>query len=137
MSSVAARPKTLQSNNAYFVNVGDIRTTFLVNAGTTDVPLFSSNVVGVGAGTTPASTYSTFLATAGRAFLRDMGLNIVSSGRVFRKVQLLINNASTSGVGGPATGVANADYFSGFIELAGLGGIASGAATPAAVARVG
>jgi hypothetical protein len=66
-----------------------------------------------------------------------MGLNIVSSGRVFRKVQLLVSTASTSGVGGPATGVANADYFSGFIELAGLGGIASGTSAPTAVARVG
>jgi hypothetical protein len=131
MSSVVARTKTLQSNNAYFVNVGDIRTTFLVNAGTTDASLFSSPTAVF------SSTFNSTLALAGRAFLRDMGQNIVSSGRVFRKVQLLINSASTSGVGGPAPGVANADYFSGFIELAGLGGIASGAATPAAVARVG
>jgi hypothetical protein len=131
MSSVAARPKTLQSNNAYFVNVGDIRTTFLVNAGTTDLPVFSTNIMGT------SSLLSTVLATAGRAFLRDMGNNIVSSGRVFRKVQYLINNASTSGVGGPATGSATTDYFTGFIELPGLGGISSGAAAPAAVARVG
>ncbi len=145
MSSVSARPKTLQANNAYFVNVGDIRTSVLVNGGTTDAPFFSTHGVGVAAaGTT--SSISSLLANAGKAFLRDMGQNIVSSGRVFRKVQLLVSSISTSGVGGPATGSASTDYLGLFIELPGLGGLSSGAGGsanglfgggPAAVARVG
>jgi len=146
MSSVAARPKTLQANNAYFVNIGDIRTSVLTNGGTTDAPFFSTHGVGVAAQPGNTSSISSLLANAGKAFLRDMGQNIISSGRVFRKVQLLVSSLSTSGVGGPATGSANTDYLSLFIELPGLGGIGSGAGAsanglfgggPAAVARVG
>jgi hypothetical protein len=61
---------------------------------------------------------------AGQGRLRDMGTYILSAGRTFRKVQLVVNNGaltnnqSTFGVAGPQ-GVDNSTdgYLTGYIEL--------------------
>ena len=72
--------------------------------------------------------------TSPGALLKDLGKNVVSSNRYFRKVQLVmrngpvvagqaVTNASTFGVGGQALGTfPNADYLSGYIELGYEGG---------------
>jgi len=82
------------------------------------------------------NAFSTVLATAGQAILKDMGRTVVSSSRVFRKVQLVrpANFApSTFGVDGPyTTGEA---YYSGYIEL-GFGGEGT-SGLPAPVAHYG
>jgi hypothetical protein len=148
MASVGRTVKQVASS-AFFVNLGDIRPFLLVNYGASvDTPFLStsSNFVGQ---TGLASTFSTVLSTAGRAFLRDMGHNLVSANRTFRKVQLLApNNAgvSTGGVGGPASSAVSGDYLTAYIELPGTQGNVSGSAggygatttiPPAPVARVG
>jgi hypothetical protein len=69
--------------------------------------------------------------------LKDMGKTLVSSGRVFRKIQLVASraaNGSTFGVAGDATSP-NQDYFTGYIEL-GLGEL-GGNGNPAPVAAFG
>jgi len=139
MTSVAARPKQLQSNNAFFVNVGNLISKVTVNTGTDDAPNMSTAVwaastsMALGSG----STISSLLATSGSAFFRDGGKNLVSSGRVFRKVHLVYPGyVSTGGVGGTGSG-APSDYYQGYLELPGLQGVVSGTATPAPVARVG
>ena len=80
--------------------------------------------------------YLSSINAAGAGILRDMGKTIVSAGRTFRKVQLLLNSAnfvSTGGVGGqnPATNPVQ-DYLTGFIELG-----FEGQGTPAPVAVFG
>ena len=66
-----------------------------------------------------ASKYTSTISTIGAGgVLRDLGKTVLSSGRVFRKIQLLVATVSTFGVGGTAPGAtANADYLTGYIEL--------------------
>jgi len=86
--------------------------------------------------------YYSSVRSAGAGILKDMGKQVVSSGRVFRKVQLVVRNGavgartpttganSTFGVAGTATGAAlNQDYLTGYIELGYEG---TGPATPVA-----
>jgi hypothetical protein len=84
-------------------------------------------------GSAGASKHTSTLTLAG-SVLRDMGKSVVSSGRLFRKVQLLVSTVSTGGVDGtsgnsyPAT-----DYLTGYIELPNAAG-GGGMALPAPVA---
>jgi hypothetical protein len=67
-----------------------------------------------------------------------MGVNLVSSGRTFRKIQMLTSaaaNVSTGGVNGAASG-SSGDYLTGYIELPGTAGNVSGVGLTTAVARV-
>jgi hypothetical protein len=67
-----------------------------------------------------------------------MGVNLVSSGRTFRKIQMLTSaaaNVSTGGVNGAAPGTGS-DYLTGYIELPGTAGSVSGVIPTALVARV-
>jgi hypothetical protein len=74
------------------------------------------------------SPYASSIASAGAGKLRDMGKTYVSSGRAFRKVQLIVPNsvngkivgagASTFGVAGESESAApTSDYLTGYIEL--------------------
>jgi hypothetical protein len=150
MTSVATRVKQVSANGAYFVNLGDVRVALLQNYGTysDNNPAYAAGVgatlstatwAGVGnANNTLQSSFSSVLTTSGAAFFRDMGANIVSSGRVFRKVQLVSPRGASvtaGGVGGPAPGNSS-DYLSAYIELPGLAGVTSGV-SPAAFARIG
>ena len=73
-----------------------------------------------------ANPYLSSINGAGAGILKDMGKTVVSSGRTFRKVQL-VNSAnaangttyvSTNGVAGGAPGTTPVqDYLTGFIEL--------------------
>jgi hypothetical protein len=67
-----------------------------------------------------------------------MGVNLVSSGRTFRKIQMLTSaaaNVSTGGVNGAASGTAS-DYLTGYIEVPGTAGNVSGVIPTTLVARV-
>lgn len=130
-SPAGSGPKQIASNNAFYVNVADIRTHVKINVGTDEAPNLSTATWANGV----SPSISTVIATPG-AVLRDMGKNLVSSGRIFRKIQLLrSNNTATSGVTGDFTG-APQDYFQGYIELPGLQGATTGG-VPAPVARLG
>lgn len=69
---------------------------------------------------------------AGNGILKDMGKTVISSSRVFRKVQLVRPVGSTFGVGGSVGTTDGEDYFTGYIELGFEGG-----GTPAPVAHFG
>ena len=84
------------------------------------------------------NSYYSSVRAAGAGILRDVGKQVLSSGRVFRKVQLVVRNSgatpstgtSTFGVAGTNTGAAlNQDYLTGYIELGYEG---TGPATPVA-----
>lgn len=135
MTSLISGVKQIPSNQGYFINVGDMRTTFYQNNGTDELPLISANVY---ACSTTTSQLSTMFATGGNAILKDMGKNLMSSGRTFRKVQLVMSTGSlvaggTEGVGG--IDAAPTNYLTGYIELPGQHGITAGFFTP--VARLG
>jgi len=76
----------------------------------------AGNPGGVSLGTRYASSIN----GPGAGKLRDLGKTLVSSGRVFRKVQLVVPNTATTstfGVEGNQATVPNVDYLSGYIEL--------------------
>lgn len=92
-------------------------------------------------GSAPSKQTSTISTVGAGGVFRDMGKTVVSAGRTFRKVQLLVNVAatvSTGGVAGPAAGAAaNVDFLTGYIELNGSPNYGNGGAansTPAPVA---
>jgi len=127
--------KQLRTNGGYYINVADARTTFYQNNGTDVAPNVSANIFA----RSTMGGMSTMLATAGSAVFRDHGKNLVSSGRTFRKVQLMVSTgvvyggvvAGTDGVGGFDSTPNN--YLTGYIELPGLGGGSSGLAGTAPV----
>jgi len=140
MASVLRSVKQTPVNGAFFVNLGDIRANVVQNIGASaEAPLLSSATWVLS-----NSTVNSSLAVAGRAFLRDMGVNLVSSGRTFRKVQLMVStgvvyggagtSAGTDGVGG--SDVSPINYLTGYIELPGASSSTVGTlCTP--VARLG
>ena len=91
----------------------------------------------VGSATGPYLTngnpYLSSINQAGAGLLKDMGKTVVSAGRTFRKIQLVVNSAnrfganyslSTNGVAGVGTyqaagntGTAVQDFLTGYIEL--------------------
>jgi hypothetical protein len=134
MTSLQTRLKQVPLNAGYYISVADCRTKFLQNNGVDALPNLSTNTF---AQSTPTSS----IVGAAGAIFRDMGKTLTSSGRVFRKVQLMTSTNSvfpqlgTDGVGG--FDVAPNNYITGYLELPGQGtgsGIGSGAAP---VARLG
>jgi hypothetical protein len=62
--------------------------------------------------------YTSTISSIGLGVLRDMGKTVVSSGRTFRKVQLVVSSAVQDGVGGSAPGTnPMEDFLTGYIEL--------------------
>ena len=144
MTSLLTSLKQVPANAGFYITVADCRTTFYTNAGTDAAPLFSTNIYA------RSTVTSTLLATGGTAVLRDHGKVQISSGRVFRKVQLMVSSGQvttggTDGVGGIDLGPGvTPGYITGYIELPGQGvgsGVGTGAAATAGVfspvARIG
>ena len=90
---------------------------------------FSTAAWADGAGTAASLTvglrgpprYLSTINQAGAGLLRDLGKQVISAGRVFRKVQLVVRQTtsnSTFGVEGNALATnPNADYLTGYIEF--------------------
>ena len=130
MTSLLTAPRQVSENVGYYIPLADLRTRIL--SYTDSTASFSSatwardpTVYGASGG-----VYSTLVASSGAGLLRDMGRTVVSSTRVFRKVQLVVSSVSTFGVAGAAgTSWPATDFLTGYIEL-GFGG--GGAFTPVA-----
>ena len=117
MSSTQARPK--QVGSGYFISVGNNGGTlggtglnagkFLVNTGSESSPLFSTSGYCVSSLTSTATTQG--------GIMKDMGKSLISSGRVFRKVQLMVSSLGIALVGSGPGNAPTPDYFTGYIEL--------------------
>ncbi len=138
MTSLIRATKQIPANAGYYIPIGNCLSTFVQNNGTDSVPAFGQIISTL---STAGAGVSSLVNAAGAGVFRDMGKTLVSSGRTFRKVQLLIsssdvsvgNVASSSGVGGLAPA-----YLTGYIQLPGSGDGANqsgGIFTP--VARLG
>ena len=114
---------TRNQARGYFIPVGNVANRILAYTpgsgaggsylnGSFDAAVWGST------GSAPSKYTSTISTIGAGGVLRDLGKTVLSSGRVFRKIQLLVPTVSTFGVGGPAPGAtANADYLTGYIEL--------------------
>jgi hypothetical protein len=106
MTSVLRTTKQIPSDSQYFVslrNSGDM-TLFKFNSDPNSST--SSYVSGAAAGyftqsNIPAASLSFFDGSGATTLFRDMGVTIVSSGRTFRRVQLLVlDGTKATGAGG-------------------------------------
>lgn len=140
MTSLISLTKQIPANAGYYINVGDMRTKFFVNNGTDEVPVIALNPYAQSTITTLTGvSLSTSMTNAGGVTFKDMGKTLVSSARVFRKVQLVTNSGAdlvtgTAGVGGVAD--TTSAYVTGYIELPGQHG-SGGYYAPTPVARLG
>jgi len=153
MSSVLPHIKTIASENAYFVTLATDGLATRADTApllTTGNRILSSRVA-AGTNVTAANVSfstavwssqgdtSTLVNGQGR-MLRDMGKTIVSSLRTFRKVQAVSVSATNGSSVGAAVGGgithAGEEFLTGYIEIVGSSGFATGA-VPAAVARMG
>jgi len=124
MSSVTT--KSFKQTNALYVPLGDCASKVLqfapgTGAGGSYVVPAPGPAAWASNGTAPSKYTSTISTIGAGGYFRDMGKTIVSANRTFRKVQLLVNTVSTSGVGGPVTATgqsANVDFLTGYIEVA-------------------
>jgi hypothetical protein len=74
----------------------------------------------VATGLADGTKYTSSINGPGASKLRDLGKTVLSSGRLFRKVQLVVPNTATTstfGVEGATSTVPNVDYLTGYIEL--------------------
>jgi hypothetical protein len=82
------------------------------------------------------SRYLSSINAAGVGILKDLGKNVVSAGRTFRKIQLVVRQVGTTSTGGVEGNALatnpNADYLTGYIEFG-----FEGAGQPAPVAQYG
>lgn len=131
MTSIPARIRT--NTPAYYMPLSSIEGLIYAYNGTAGALPFT-NATWASTGT----PYMSSVRAAGAGILRDLGKQVISSGRVFRKVQLVVRQVgaapsttvSTFGVAGTNTGAAaNQDYLTGYMEL-GFDGL--GPATPVA-----
>lgn len=133
MSSVPAYLKQIPTDARNFVPVSSLAYAGGINAlnATTGV---LTTATWSGNGTAGSGTrYTSSINGPGAGKLRDMGRTYVSTGRVFRKVQLVVPNTqvtSTFGVQGNQNTTPTEDYLTGYIELGW-----EGAGVPAPVAR--
>ena len=135
MTSLTSHIKQIPANAGYYVTLADARLSFVANNGSDEAPGFGQMVSTM---STAGAGVSSLIAVAGGIF-KDMGKTLVSSGRVFRKVQLVVSTGSilsggTDGVAG--SDVAPSNYLTGYLELPGQHG-SGGYASPAPVARLG
>lgn len=141
MTSIPAFLKQIPSDARNFIPVSSLAYPGGINQLNTTTGVFTT-ATWSGGGRQPADTanggagtkYTSSISGPGAGKLRDMGKTLVSSSRVFRKVQLIVPNTqttSTFGVeGNQANATPNPDYLTGYIELGW-----EGAGTPAPVAR--
>ena len=118
MSSVTGTgPRQVGANGGYYMPLSTLQgliQSYNPDTGALSVALWASTG-GVGCSTINAPF---------KSLLRDQGKTVVSSGRTFRKIQVVGNTAnnytgspSTFGVLGPADTTAGPGYLTGYIEL--------------------
>ena len=130
MSSIPAR--TRQNAPSHFMTVSSLQGLVYAYNPTAGQSTFT-NATWASLGTSFGTYGSPYLSTISGAggLLKDIGKNVISSNRYFRKVQLVLPNAgprpstgaSTFGVAGANNGTyPNQDYLTGYIELGYEGG---------------
>lgn len=124
MTSLQTSVKQNLNDVGYYIPLTDIRTSIQTYNPAT-------NSFAGAAWITAGNAASTLVASAGGCILKDMGKTVVSSLRTFRKIQVVIQNSTTFGVGGTNT-VANEEFLTGYIEMG-----FNGANAPTKVAHFG
>ena len=140
MTSVMS--KSFKQTGGYFIPLGNVATAVLgytagSGSGGSTVPGNFALASWAQGGTTPHKATSSISAIGLGGVLRDMGKTVVSSGRTFRKIQLMTSTVSTGGVAGSNGTSPNVDYLTAYIELAsGFNALPGAGAVGAGIAPV-
>lgn len=142
MPSVGPMNAGLKNGGGFFIPIGNCLSKVFAytegsGAGGSFAPGNFSNAAWAAVGTATAINATSTINGAGAGgVFRDMGKTVVSASRVFRKVQLLVSSAvSTGGVSGQNGSSPDVDYLTGYIELmSGTNGPAPTAGNAAPVA---
>ena len=132
MTSCLPTNRIRQNSPQYFMTVASLLgQVYAYNPTAGQATLTNATWASVGSAySSVGSPYTSSLSAAG-GLLKDIGKSVISSGRYFRKVQLVVRNggafpstgASTFGVAGTSLGTnPNQDYLTGYIELGVEGG---------------
>jgi hypothetical protein len=133
MTSIPSFLKQIPTDARNFVPVSSLAYWGGINSLNTTTGVLATASWSGNGGAGQGGRYTSSINGPGAGKLRDMGKTYVSSGRVFRKVQLVVPNTqvtSTFGVEGNQNTSPNVDYLTGYIELGW-----EGAGFPAPVAR--
>ena len=132
MTSLLRNTREVSNNTGYYIPLADIRTQ-LLSYNETLTQFSTATWARFPVTATDGPYASSLVDAAGKAVLKDMGKTVVSSTRVFRRVQLVVPTyPSTFGVGGASGTYPSTDFFTAYIELGFEGGGA-----PAKVAAFG
>ena len=140
MTSVMTR--SFKQTGGYFIPLGNVADKVLSYTGSSGsggsaAPGYFSTATWAQGGSTPARATSSISSIAAGGLLRDMGKTVVSSGRTFRKIQLMTSTVSTGGVAGSNGTSPNVDYLTAYIELAsGFNALPGAGAVGAGIAPV-
>ena len=125
MSSVASRVR--QNAPSHFMTLSSLNGIVYAYTGTAGTLTFSTASWAWASEANRLGTNTPDLSTINGlgGLLKDLGRNVVSSNRYFRKIQLSLQNmgprpstgASTFGVAGQVGTSPNSDYLTGYIEL--------------------
>jgi hypothetical protein len=139
MTSIGVRTRQVSSDSGYYIPLATLVDRLYSLPATAGGPL-STATWARGAGIAAPDRVLGLISSAGAGLLKDMGKTVVSSTRVFRKVQLVVPSSvgttntstlNTFGVGGAAgTTAPQSDFYTAYIELASEGG---GNPTPVAL----
>lgn len=143
MTSVGNRIKQIDVEQGYYMPLSSLRgIIYAFTSGSGAGGSFAQGSFSTASWSTPdyngnkPNPYLSSINGAGAGLLRDMGKTIVSAGRTFRKVQLVVTGGAAVSTGGVQGASPNTnpvqDYLTGFIELG-----FDGAGTPAPVAVFG
>ena len=114
MTSLLTSSRQVSSDGGYYIPLASlIGKIYGYNTTTNAV---GAAAVWASAGTGGVAKYASSISTIGAGVLRDMGKTVVSSGRTFRKVQLVVSTGS-NGVGGSVGTAPLEDFLTGYIEL--------------------
>ena len=121
MTSLLASSRQVSADTGYYIPLASLvgkvysynTTLNAVSTAAEWASLFSASA------TVPAGSVKRFassISTIAAGVLRDMGKTVVSSGRTFRKVQLVVSTGS-NGVNGAVGTAPLEDFLTGYIEL--------------------
>lgn len=128
MTSIGSYTKQVPLNNGYFRVVPALAAPAATFTHVSSY-MYTVNAAGaISSWAVPTGFGAPLAAALSTGFLKDMGTQVVSSGRTFRRVQVVIPNlSSTDGVAGVAVPAGqDSDFLCAYIEMGFRGNLAPG-----------